>query len=94
MRFQEHFRDYKFANNKSKFAQHLLDTPHSISPIENIMDVIHTMSKGRLLDTIKRFYIYNETHKNNWINDKCTAKTNAVFETIILEDTDRMHITS
>jgi hypothetical protein len=93
VRFQEHFRDYKYTNNKSKFAQHLLDNRHSIGNIENVMDVIHT-SKGRLLDTIKRFYIYNETRKNNQINDKCTAKPNTVFETIILEDTDRMHITS
>jgi len=94
VRLQEHFRDYKYVNNKSKFAQHLLDNRHSIGPIDNIMNVIHTMSKGRLLDTIKRVYIYNETGKNNQINDKCTAKPNVVFETIILEDTDRAHITS
>ena len=25
-RYQEHFLDNKYANNKSKFAQHLLDT--------------------------------------------------------------------
>jgi len=32
VRFQEHFRDYKYPNNKSKFAQHLLDNKHSIGP--------------------------------------------------------------
>ena len=36
VRFQEHFRDYKNANNKSKFAQHLLEHSHSIGPIENM----------------------------------------------------------
>jgi len=69
VRFQEHFFNYKYANNKSKFTQNLLDNKHSIGPIENIMDVIHTTSKGRLLDLIERFYIYNETHRNNQIND-------------------------
>jgi len=39
VKFQEHFHDYKYVNNKSKFAQHLLDNRHSIGPIENIMDV-------------------------------------------------------
>ena len=58
------------------------------------MDVIHTTRKDRLLDTIERFYIYNETRRNNQINDKCTAKPNVVFETVILEDTDRAHFTS
>jgi hypothetical protein len=42
LRFQEHFCDHKYANNKSKFAQHLLDNKNSISPIENIMDVLDT----------------------------------------------------
>jgi len=52
-------------NNKSKFAQHLLDNKHSTSPMENIMFVIHTMSEGRMLDTMERFYIYKETQINN-----------------------------
>jgi ferritin-like metal-binding protein YciE len=94
VRFQEHFRDYKYSNNKSKFAQHLLDNKHTIGPIENIMDVIHTASKGRLLDTIEKIYIYNETRRNNQIKDKCTVKPNVVFETVILENTDRAHFTS
>ena len=58
------------------------------------MDEIHTASKGRLLDTIQKFYIYNETTRDNQINDKCTVKPNIVFETVILEDTDRAHLTS
>jgi len=91
VRFQEHFRDYKYAN-KSKFAQHLLDNKHSIGPTENIMNVIHTTSKGKMLDTMEKFYIYKKTRINNQINDKCTVKPNVVFETLILEDTDRAHV--
>jgi len=84
VRFQERFRDYKYANIKSKFAQHLLDNKHFIGPIENIMDLIHTTSKGRLLDAIERlFYIYNESLRNNHIKDKCAAKPNVVFDTVI-----------
>jgi hypothetical protein len=93
VRLQEHFRDYKYANNKSKFAQHLLDNSQSIAAIESIMNVLYTTNKGRLLDTVERFYIYNETRKNNQINDKNTAKPNIIFETIIREDTNRAHTT-
>ena len=28
VRFREHYRDYKYANNKSKFAQHVLEEGH------------------------------------------------------------------
>jgi hypothetical protein len=93
LRFQEHFRDYKYANNKSKFAQHLLDNKHSIGPTENIMDLTHTTSKDKILDTMEKFYIYKETRINSQINDKCTVKHNVIFETLILEDTDRAHVT-
>jgi len=30
VRFQEHLRDFKYKNNKSKFAQHLTDNKHAI----------------------------------------------------------------
>ena len=30
IRFQEHFRDYKYMRNKSKFAQHLLENEHPL----------------------------------------------------------------
>jgi ferritin-like metal-binding protein YciE len=93
MRFQEQFRDYKYANNKSKFAQHLLDNNHSIGPIENVMDVIHTTGKGKMLDTMEKLYIYKETRINNQIHDKCTVKPNVIFDTLILEDTDRAPFT-
>ena len=46
IRFQEHFHHYKYGNNKSKFAQHLLDNKHSTGPMENIMGIIRTMNKG------------------------------------------------
>jgi len=43
----EYFRDYKYENNKSKFAQHLLDNKHSIGPMLNIMNIICITSKGK-----------------------------------------------
>jgi hypothetical protein len=44
------------------------------------MELIYTTSKGRLMDTIKKFYICNETHLNNQINDKDTVKFNAIYD--------------
>ena len=70
IRFQENFRDYKYMNNKSKFAQHLLENEHPIGPMENIMDVLYTTSKDRMPDILEKLYIYRETKRNNQINDK------------------------
>jgi hypothetical protein len=93
VRFSEHFRDYKHNNNKSKFAQHLLDNRHSIGPIEDIVQVLYKMNKGKLMNTVERYYIYKETCMNNQIDDKNTAKPNIIFETLIHNNTSRARIT-
>jgi transposase-like protein len=82
-RYQEHFHDFKFNKYKSKFATHLLENKHSIGPINEIMEILYTTSKGRLMDTIEKFYIYNETHLNNQINYKDTVKFNAIYDVLI-----------
>jgi len=89
VRFSEHYRDYKYPNNESKFTQHLLENSHSIGPIDNIMEVLYATNKGKLIDTVEIFHIYKETCKNNQINDKNTAKPNIIFETIVRENANK-----
>ena len=79
IRLQEHFRDFKYGNNRSKFAQHLLENKHSFGPMEDIMDIVYVTKKGKMMDTLEIYYIYNETKSNNQINDKLTVKPNAIF---------------
>jgi hypothetical protein len=88
-RFSEHFRDFKYANQKSKFAQHLLENNHSIGPIDSIVEVLRSTSKGKLMDTQERFHIYKDTRENIQINDKNKSKPNVIFDTIIREETNR-----
>jgi hypothetical protein len=64
---------------------------HAISPMEDIMDIIHITSKGKMMDMLERLYIYKETESNNQINDKLTVKANPIFETIVQEDPYRGH---
>jgi len=57
------------------------------------MGVVHNTSKGEMLDTMEKLYIYKETRINNQIKYKCAVKLNLVFETLILDNTDRAHVT-
>ena len=47
VRFQEHVRDFKYNNNRSKFAQHLVDNKHAIGKMEDIMEVVHVKKKDK-----------------------------------------------
>ena len=89
VRFQEHFRDFKYGNGKSRFVQHLLENGHSIGPMESIVETVHVTSKGRMMDTLERFYIFRETKLNDQINDKSTIKPNIIFDTIVRRDPHR-----
>jgi len=81
-------------NNKSKFAQHLLENEHTIGPMENIMDILHTTNKGRVLETLEKFYIYRKTEPNNQINDKLTVKPNIIFDVLVHKYPHRGRISS
>jgi len=54
--------------------------------METIMEVVHVIKKGKMLDTLEGFHIYKETKAGNQINDKLTIRENAIFETIEQED--------
>jgi hypothetical protein len=59
--------------------------------MEDIMDIVHITNKGKMMDTLERYYIYEETISNNQINDKLTVKPNTIFKTLIHEAPHRGH---
>jgi hypothetical protein len=90
VRFQEHYRDYKYANNKSKFSQHVIEVGHAFGPIDDIMDVRHIANKGSMLDTLKRFYIYMDTQLGTQIKDKLRVQAKSIFEAIVQNNPHRV----
>jgi len=55
------------------------------------MDTLRTANRGKMLNTMKKFYIYKETEIDNQLNDTCTVKPRVIFGTAILKNTDRAH---
>ena len=45
--------------------------------------LIHYERKGRMLDSVEKFYIYGETKNGNQINDRLTLQSNPIFKTIV-----------
>jgi hypothetical protein len=60
-------------------AQHVIEEGHALGPINDIMDTLHVANKGRMLDTLERFYIYKETQLWTQINDKLAVQSNPIF---------------
>ena len=51
--------------------------------MNEIMNIIHLERKGKMLDTLEKFYIYRGTKNENQINDRLTLQNNPIFETVI-----------
>jgi hypothetical protein len=67
--------------------EHLLDNKHSIGSMEEIMEILHITKNERMMNTLDRFHIFNETRLDNHIHDNYTVKYNAIFDTIIHKNT-------
>ena len=55
------------------------------------MNIVDITKKGKLMDTLGSFHIYDETKINNQITDKNIVHQNIIFEMIIHASTGRGH---
>jgi hypothetical protein len=74
---------YKQQDYNSKYAQHLVENDHPMAPINETMEVVQVVKKGHYMNALQRFYVYEETHRNNQLNEKPKAGYNRLFVTII-----------
>jgi hypothetical protein len=51
--------------------------------MNEIMEVTQVAKKGRMFNTLEKFYIYRETKHGNQINEKLTGQPNLVFEVLL-----------
>ena len=53
------------------------------------MNILHINKKGKMMNTLENFYIYNEKKTNNQIKNKDMFRHNIIFDKIIHRDTCR-----
>jgi hypothetical protein len=79
-RYEEHIQDIRNNRTKTGYSQHILNTGHQYNNIENSMDIVKIQEKGKLLNTLEKFYIYREQKTNNSLNENGTDTYNPIFE--------------
>ena len=55
------------------------------------MTILHTIHKGKMMDTLEKFHIYNITKANNQINDRNNVTQNILFDAVLQQTTSRGH---
>jgi hypothetical protein len=81
-RYKEHIYAIRTNKPSSKYAEHMLNEGHTYGTIEDTLDILHTNKKGRILDTLERYYIYRLKKHKLHMNDMYGDKHNPIFELI------------
>jgi thymidylate synthase len=66
-------------NSNSGYSSHILNTGHTYDTITDTMKII-TGRKGKYLNTLGKYYIYNVSKKNLHMNDTDIDTYNPIFE--------------
>jgi hypothetical protein len=76
--FNVYLQTFHNDNYNSNFSKHLLENHHPIDTTDNIIEMLYTMVQILQIEE----YIYEETRKNNQLNDQTTTEPNAIFRAL------------
>ena len=84
-RFKEHTRAITHPNTHSTFAEHIINTNHTYTNIDNNLDILHFKHNSRKLDVLEQFEIYKNTKQqpHNILNDQINFSSHILFDKII-----------
>jgi hypothetical protein len=74
--YEEHISNIRHSKENSKYALHMSQSSHEYGTIENTLDVLKLVKKGKLLDVVERFYIYKAIRKKK-------TDQNVLFEMLL-----------
>jgi hypothetical protein len=78
-RYKEHTRELKTNGQKSKYAQHILDTIHNYDTVEKTMQILQIEKKGRMLNVLESYHIYELTKQKLQMNEALTDNYNLIY---------------
>jgi hypothetical protein len=81
-RCKEHIHDIRSNNSNSGYSSHILNTGHTYGTITDTMEIITTGRKGKYLNTLERYHIYEISRDNLHMNDTHIVTHNPIFEAL------------
>jgi hypothetical protein len=81
-RYKEHIHAIRSNDGNSRHSNHILNTGHTYGTVTDTMDVIRTRRKGRHLNTLERYHIYEISTNGLHMNDTHIEAHNPIFQTV------------
>ena len=74
-RFKEHRKDFRYAEDKSKFSENVLNEGHELKTIEETMSIIHLENNLRKINKIEEIKILKAASSKYLFNDVIAGQT-------------------
>jgi hypothetical protein len=81
-RYKEPIHDIRSNNGNTGYANHILNTGHTYGTITDTMEIIKAGRKGRYLNTLEKYHIYEIGKDNLQMNDTNIHIHNPIFKTL------------
>jgi hypothetical protein len=82
IRYTEHIQDIKNNKIETGFSHLILSTGHTYDKIENTMEILNFQEKGKYLNILEKFHIYEANKTGILLNDNFTDIFNPIFDII------------
>jgi hypothetical protein len=81
-RYKEHIHDIGSNNGKTGYLNHILNKGHTSGTMQDTMEIITLIRKGKYLNTLEKYHIYKASKDNLNMNDTHIDTHNPIFETL------------
>ena len=73
-------KDFRYAEGKSKFSEHVLNEGHETNTIEETMSIIHIENNHRKINTLEEIKILKSATSENLLNDVIAGQNGPIYE--------------
>jgi GIY-YIG catalytic domain. len=78
-RFKEHRKDFRYAEGKFKFSEHVLNEGYEMKTIEESMPIIHQENNHRKINTLEEIEIL-KVASVNLFNDVIAGQNDPIYQ--------------
>ena len=79
-RFKEHRKDFRYAEGKSKFSEHVLNEGHEMKTIEETMSIIHLENNHRKINTLGDIKILKAASSKYLLKDVIAGQNHPIYK--------------
>ena len=82
-RFKEHRKDFRYAEGKSKFSEHVLKEGHKMKTIEETTSITHLENNYRKINTLEEIEILKAASSKYLLNEVIAGQNDPMYKLLL-----------